>query len=428
MSDRFTVRRTPGERRQDPAVPWDTLPQEALVKVFSYLCDGDRLQASLACKAWHRVLGMARLWRLRSFCFRCQNDFHMRQVCYDGFFREHGQHLQQVILEFASPNRDVVRCFQAFVAKANECTALRLLTIKIVRALCLLLKRQPMLQEADFYFCQFTHNEGLQVLKAVTGDLRLKTRRNITTLSIREFFQRSTLDISLSTFTEVMGRFSALAYLRVDQHYLCDAVLDKLITGCAQTLRHLDIVMNTTVVHAIDSHTWSLAVQRCPSLTVTVRLHKTFTFEEYSRVLVASMPLTRVILWGRSVIGNTRFADVARFLGYVSDIFFHTIEVVDVKAYRFLKVGNDTEGYLEVDEAVEKLIETCVRLKRLLLCIPLMPETLDKLSRVLAARAQNEMKRLEVKVLDEKMSPEYIQERWPALRALSPHEIRFDDF
>ncbi|PVD24042.1 hypothetical protein C0Q70_14511 [Pomacea canaliculata] len=369
MSDRFTVRRTPGERRQDPAVPWDTLPQEALVKVFSYLCDGDRLQASLACKAWHRVLGMARLWRLRSFCFRCQNDFHMRQVCYDGFFREHGQHLQQVILEFASPNRDVVRCFQAFVAKANECTALRLLTIKvrllflpfeleqwsgyrtkIVRALCLLLKRQPMLQEADFYFCQFTHNEGLQVLKAVTGDLRLKTRRNITTLSIREFFQRSTLDISLSTFTEVMGRFSALAYLRVDQtffavqiagmtsglrgrssrsgpmnlphalsihnkqlhidkqfHYLCDAVLDKLITGCAQTLRHLDIVMNTTVVHAIDSHTWSLAVQRCPSLTVTVRLHKTFTFEEYSRVLVASMPLTRDFRCKSALVPITKF-------------------------------------------------------------------------------------------------------------------------
>ncbi|PVD21424.1 hypothetical protein C0Q70_19597 [Pomacea canaliculata] len=150
-----------------------------------------------------------------------------------------------------------------------------------------------MLQEADFYSCQFTHNEGLQVLKAVTGDLRLKTRRNITTMIIREFFERNT-DISLRTFTEVMGRFSALAFLRLDQHYLCDAVLDKLITGCAQTLRHLDIVLNTTVVHAIDSHTWSLAVQRCPSLTVTVRLHEAFTFEDYSRVLVASMPLTRL--------------------------------------------------------------------------------------------------------------------------------------
>ncbi|XP_025076317.1 uncharacterized protein LOC112553364 [Pomacea canaliculata] len=350
------------------------------------------------------------------------------------------------ILEFATPDSDAVQCFQAFVTTANECAALRLLTIKvrnlclafereewsgyrtkIVRALCLLLKWQPMLQEADFYSCQFTHNEGLQVLKAVTGDLRLKTRRNITTMIIREFFERNT-DISLRTFTEVMGRFSALAFLRLDQHYLCDAVLDKLITGCAQTLRHLDIVLNTTVVHAIDSHTWSLAVQRCPSLTVTVRLHEAFTFEDYSRVLVASMPLTRVILRGRSVVGDIIFTDAARFLRYVFDIFFKTIEVVGVKAYRLLKVDDDVEGYMEVDEAVMKLVETCVRLKRLLLSIPLVPETLDKLSRVPAARLQNEMKRLEVKVLGENMSADNIQERWPALRALSPRELRFDDF
>ncbi|PVD21425.1 hypothetical protein C0Q70_19598 [Pomacea canaliculata] len=92
MSARFM----PGERRQDPVVPWDTLPEEALVKVFSYLCDGDRLEASLACKAWHGVFRMACLWRRRRFCFRCKNDYQMRQVFYDGFFREHGQHLQHV--------------------------------------------------------------------------------------------------------------------------------------------------------------------------------------------------------------------------------------------------------------------------------------------------------------------------------------------
>ncbi|PVD37165.1 hypothetical protein C0Q70_04160 [Pomacea canaliculata] len=165
---------------------------------------------------------------------------------------------------------------------------------QIVQALCLLLKRQPMLQEADFFFCQFTHNEGLQVLKALTDDLPLMTRLNLINLNLEAFFQARTLDMSLSTFTEVMGRFTALACLRVDQHYLCEAVLDKLITGCAQTLRHLDIVMDATVVHAIDSHTWSLAVQRCPSLTVSVRLYDVYTFEEYSRVLVASMPLTRL--------------------------------------------------------------------------------------------------------------------------------------
>ncbi|PVD37164.1 hypothetical protein C0Q70_04159 [Pomacea canaliculata] len=294
MSARFTVRPTPEERPQDlPAVPWDALPQEALVNVFRYLCDVDRCQASLACKAWHTVFTMACLWRRRSFSFRSKNDLQMRQVCYDGFFREHGQHLQHVYLAFAKPDTAVVQCFKAFVTTANECAELRLRSIEMVRALCLLLIRQPMLQEADFFSCQFTHNEGLQVLKALTDDLPLMTRRDIITLKLEQFFEHRTLDINLSTFTEVMGRFTALAFLRVDQHYLCEAVLDKLITGCAQTLRHLDIVMNARVVHAIDSHTWSLAVQRFPSLTVTVRLYEEFTFEEYSRVLVESMPLTR---------------------------------------------------------------------------------------------------------------------------------------
>ncbi|PVD37161.1 hypothetical protein C0Q70_04156 [Pomacea canaliculata] len=322
----FTVRPTPEERRQDlPAVPWDALPQEALVNVFSYLKDGDRCQASLACKAWHRVFRMACLWRRRSFEFRGTD---MQQGCYDGFLREHGQHLQHVSLEFAEPDRAVVQCFKAFVATANECAELRLLcpvVAQMVQALCLLLKRQPMLQEAEFFFCEFTHNEGLRVLKALTDDLPLMTRRNIITLKLEAFFQRRTVNLSLRTFTEVMGRFTALAFLRVDQHYLCEAVLDKLITGCAQTLRHLDIVMNTTVVHAIDSHTWSLAVQRCPSLTVTVRLYDAYTFEEYSRVLVASMPLTRVVLWDMCGMCEITFADVARFLGYVSGIFFNTI-------------------------------------------------------------------------------------------------------
>ncbi|PVD37166.1 hypothetical protein C0Q70_04161 [Pomacea canaliculata] len=384
MGATFTVLPTPAEGRQDlPAVPWDALPQEALAKIFRYLQDWDRCQASLACKAWHRVFRMACLWRSRSFVFP---GSEMQQVCYDGFLREHGQHLQHVILDFEFQNNAALQCFKSFVTTANESAAF--LSIKMVRALCLLLKRQPMLQEADFCLCQFTHNEGLQVLKALTGDLRLKPRRNITTLSLREFFEAPTHYISLSTFTEVMGRFTALAFLRVDQHYLCEDVLDKLITGCAQTLRHLDIVMNARVVHAIDSHTWRLAVQRCPSLTVTVRLEIPYTFEEYSRVLVESMPLTRVFLWGRRWRGNIAFADVARFLGYVSDIFFNTIEEVCVYS--------EAEGYQEVDKTVEKLIETCVRLKRLSLCIPLKPETLDKLSRVVAARPQNEMKRLEV--------------------------------
>ncbi|PVD37163.1 hypothetical protein C0Q70_04158 [Pomacea canaliculata] len=59
-----------------------------------------------------------------------------------------------------------------------------------------------------------------------------------------------------------------------------------------------------------------------------------------------------------------------------------------------------------MDKTVVNLVETCVRLKRLFLSIPLKPETLDKLSRVVAARAQNEMKLLEVTVVDEEMSPE----------------------
>ncbi|XP_025082285.1 F-box only protein 39-like isoform X2 [Pomacea canaliculata] len=474
MGATFTVLPTPAEGRQDlPAVPWDALPQEALAKIFRYLQDWDRCQASLACKAWHRVFRMACLWRSRSFVFP---GSEMQQVCYDGFLREHGQHLQHVILDFEFQNNAALQCFksfvttanesaaflsikvrhlcfedlpkrwstyraksfQAFVARANKCAAFQSIKVrhlcfsylpnrwstyrpKMVRALCLLLKRQPMLQEADFCLCQFTHNEGLQVLKALTGDLRLKPRRNITTLSLREFFEAPTHYISLSTFTEVMGRFTALAFLRVDQHYLCEDVLDKLITGCAQTLRHLDIVMNARVVHAIDSHTWRLAVQRCPSLTVTVRLEIPYTFEEYSRVLVESMPLTRVFLWGRRWRGNIAFADVARFLGYVSDIFFNTIEEVCVYS--------EAEGYQEVDKTVEKLIETCVRLKRLSLCIPLKPETLDKLSRVVAARPQNEMKRLEVTVVvDEEMNTGYIQERWPSLHGLSFDELFIDDF
>ncbi|PVD37168.1 hypothetical protein C0Q70_04163 [Pomacea canaliculata] len=255
------------------------------------------------------------------------------------------------------------------------------LVAQIVQALCLLLKRQPMLQEADFYFCQFTHNEGLQVLKALTGDLRLMTRPNLINLNLEAFFQARTHYISLRTFTEVMGRFTSLAFLRVDQHYLCEAVLDKLITGCAQTLRHLDIVMDTTVVHAIDSHTWSLAVQRYPSLTVSVRLYDVYTLEEYSRVLVESMPLTRVSFWDMSWMRDITFADVARFLGYVSDIFFNTI-------------GEETLSF---------------------------PSSLY-------LRGSGKMKRLEVTVVDEDMSPEYIEERWPRLCALSFDDLLFDDF
>ncbi|PVD37162.1 hypothetical protein C0Q70_04157 [Pomacea canaliculata] len=437
MSARFTVRPTPEERPQDlPVVPWDALPQEALATVFSYLCDEDRLEASLACKAWHTVFRMACLWRRRSFEFR---GTKMQQGCYDGFLHEHGQHLQHMILEFDKPNTAVVQCFEAFVATTNKCAALRLLSIKVrllccpvvaqmVRALCSLLKRQPMLQEADFFFCEFTHNEGLQVLKALTGDLPLMTRRNIISLSIREFFEPRTLDISLKTFSEVMGRFPSLAFLYLDQHYLCEVVLDKLITGCAQTLRHLDIVMDTTVVHAIDSHTWSLAVQRCPSLTVTVRLEVNLLLEEYSRVLVESMPLTRVVLWDMSETCNLTFADVARFLGYVSDIFFNTIEEVCLKAETFLKVDDEAEGYLEMEKAVVNLMETCVPLKKLFLSIPLKPETLDKLSRVLASRLQNEMKRLEVIVVEEQISQGYIETRWPALRVLSHDEFLYDDY
>ncbi|XP_025082299.1 uncharacterized protein LOC112556981 [Pomacea canaliculata] len=386
---------------------------------------------------------MACLWRRRTFVFPGSKT---QQVCNDGFLREHGQHVQHVILEFEFQNNAALQCFQAFIDTANECAAFRSIKVrhlcfsylpkrwtayrpKMVQALCLLLKRQPMLQEADFYLCQFTHNEGLQVLKALTGDLRLMTRRNIITLKLEQFYDPQTLDISLRTFTEVMGRFSALACLCLDQHYLCEAVLDKLITGCAQTLRHLDIVMNTTVVHAIDSHTWSLAVQRCPSLTVSVRLYDVYTFEEYSRVLVESMPLTRVSFWNTSGIPDIRFSDVARFLRHVCDIFFNTIEVVGVSDNSCLTLGLKAEGYRKMCKAVVKLIETSLQLKRLYLCIPLMPGTLDKLSRVLAARAQNEMKRLEVTVVvDEEMNTKYIEQRWPRLRALSFDELLIDDF
>ncbi|XP_025082292.1 F-box only protein 39-like [Pomacea canaliculata] len=440
MGARLTIWPTPAEGRQD--VPWDALPQEALAKIFSYLCDGDRCQASLACKAWHTVFRMACLWRRRTFVFPGSKT---QQVCNDGFLREHGQHVQHVILEFEFQNKAALQCFQAFIDTANDCAAFRSIKVrhlcfsylpkrwtayrpKIVQALCLLLKRQPMLQEADFYFCQFTHNEGLQVLKALTGDLRLMTRPNLINLNLEAFFQARTHYISLRTFTEVMGRFTSLAFLRVDQHYLCEAVLDKLITGCAQTLRHLDIVMDTTVVHAIDSHTWSLAVQRYPSLTVSVRLYDVYTLEEYSRVLVESMPLTRVSFWDMSWMRDITFADVARFLGYVSDIFFNTIEVVGVSDNRCLTLGLEAEGYLEMEIALFNLIERCVPLNRLFLSMPLKPETLDKLSRVVAARAQNEMKRLEVTVVDEDMSPEYIEERWPRLCALSFDDLLFDDF
>ncbi|KAK7110080.1 hypothetical protein V1264_014013 [Littorina saxatilis] len=398
---------------------WQSLPPEILCRVFHHLLDKDRCAARLACSQWDQVFRMPQLWRERRFKFSGMDECEgLRAARYMATLGGHLRHLEMEIgMPVVHNARLISLSVETFLNTKPK--GLRLTTfacsgleffqtplyriarhrVRMVRALCAMLRRQKWLEHVGLACSQMGREDGARLLRALSFHCRPRSgktglvNRCLQSLELRDFFMEDVNVVELGAFKEEMGRFSALRHVGLNFTYLNDAVLAQLTDSASRTLETLSLGLDGShllyIAHMtynnliVTTGGWRAAGLRCPRLRVVVDMRGRFRLIDFQRVLIPGMPLACLSI--TSLIASLFFASedmlahIARLVEYLADRYSYTLTTFHLS-------WCDPSATWPHREALVDLVRSCTSLSCLSLTMKL---PLDTVTDVAAAASKH---------------------------------------
>lgn len=314
------------EMKKEVIPPWDVLPHVALLNVFRYLPERDRLRAQLACRRWYHVIrGSACLWRDRSFRFSGRDPKDLTHGPYrfaTHFVRVFGRYLRRLEFRLYSPiSSGVCKKFQkavkvALVNMTRKSTQHRLVELSL--PLLQLDRAQWMLYREDLcnvlarFFCQgrktveriylrgarASWDDGYKVLYALSYSAGHVVRE----LDIEDFFTSGRQPIhEIRQFRDCFINMRQLREINLNYSYVSDDLLTVLANNLDRDA--LEYFFIKVSVHEdrgqiVPGWAWQRLRDQCPGMRVEMLFQRVMTFSDHFRILSPEIPLARLTFDG----------------------------------------------------------------------------------------------------------------------------------
>jgi len=352
---------------------WDKLPLIVTSKVFGYLKNKDRFNASLVCKDWSEALYSANIWR-RIELWNSGIDYNrvektVKKMEKVGAWVKDLKINVWVVTSFSVVNMS--RIFDSL----HEARLTRVeLNIQKFQELSYIIDSQLLVKFSVsvnrfigtqtclpwFNASQFDVpvDLGLEILE----NLSQASGNSLQHLHITSFFPAKRLFPngvhSIPAFRSSMSRFTQLRSVKMQYDCLDEEILLGLARNCAGILQDISLQCKVTEpsIHTISSSTWRQVRRLCPNLRVSMSLlllqNNT---PDVARFLPQGMPLRALVFSGEQ-------RDVT---GLVQQLYHFTDSLEELGLYLHSELSEERQD--TISEEVVNVIICCRNLKRLIL-------------------------------------------------------------
>ena len=299
--------------------PWKNLPHVALVNVFKFLPEGDRLEAQFVCRRWYDLIrNTPSLWRVKYFKFSGRNTRDLTHSPYrfaTHFIKNFGRYIKKLEFRLYSPiSSSVCKKFQkSLKVSLNQLTKveckleeLSLPLLQLDRShwsqhreeMCNSLAKffrnsKGSLQRVYLRGARVDEDEGYNILYSLghhVGD-------TVDQLDIEDFYNCGRPVYAQSKFSSCFKNFNRLYELDINYSYISNKLLDTLSDSLQfDSLKYMYIKVSPHEERCqlIDRQSWRRLRDGCPKLKVKMMFLRVMTYSDHYRILSPEIPLSQV--------------------------------------------------------------------------------------------------------------------------------------
>ncbi|XP_041348757.1 F-box only protein 39-like [Gigantopelta aegis] len=348
---------------------WSCLPDTALVEIYLYLHDRDRVNMAKACKNWNKVFSYPCLWRTRyielgGYRAKLAGERALK------FADMHGAHVRYLFLSCNHPSSHTCKVIQMtvdnFLEKIHHATIVHFelerlnlnrfwkfenLKEKVVNSFVRFFSGQRNMVNFDMLAAHFTLTSGCRILEAVGS----ASGSTIKDLDIEDFFHSRLAMFQVKRFRNAFSKFTNLSNVSLNYNCLSDDIFESMVKHLAGKLKNINCKIYRTDphFHRISSFSWRKLKSVCPELSIDFWFEGIGMSSDTTRILVPGAPVRKLHMW-------TGYDDNADWqLGETIDhIAAHHKQIVVVS----MELDNNNEA---IDVNLVKLVTECKCLREL---------------------------------------------------------------
>jgi len=293
---------------------WDKISHIVISKVFGYLRNKDKFNASLVCKDWSDALNSSSIWR----------SVKLDITGYDGVNDEKtvkkaekvGEWVKEVEIMCGYTTEGIVddinRIFNSMDKAKLTKFVLNNLEVdtysglnqigldKLFASINRFIGTQTCLQWFEMLECHISVASGVELLE----NLSLVSCNTLEFLDISNFFRSSggVNEIhSVPAFRLLMARFTQLKFVSMNYHCLDDEILLALAKNCEGTLQEITVFFvddDEPSFNTISTSTWKEVRRQCPKLGIYMYQLISPGYANINCFFTRGMPLTKLFYCG----------------------------------------------------------------------------------------------------------------------------------
>ncbi|KAK3579530.1 hypothetical protein CHS0354_028360 [Potamilus streckersoni] len=338
---------------------WDNLPDIAIIEVYSYLPDNDRLSMSLACKNWRRLFETPVLWRCRKVIFKglVADEIARHEIT---FLRLFGRQLHKLSIGFTGLSfrtcRDLALAADTYLSHLMKRTDVHLDSIsfeelnlerfwpfvlsrnKLITALCRLLRKQRTLKTINMISTRLTLIEGCRVLEALG---RYSAGTTVEIIFLENVFRTSVIPYENIRYVNALNRFQAIRFLHINYKYLREDILRNLAKTLESKFEQLNIIIEGRLVgEVISSKAWKALHGKCPNLRIGIYIYTTALENDPLPTLVDGMKIQACYIFSWSDL-SSRKEELGKILRHVGGTYASSLGTWDASGVLAMALGDN---------------------------------------------------------------------------------------
>ncbi|XP_046544123.1 F-box/LRR-repeat protein 8-like isoform X2 [Haliotis rubra] len=334
-------------------IPWNTLPDHAIITILSYLSREDSARAGTTCTTWHRCYRSPQLWHTSTLNFQQPRDG--KSLLWLAQFAQNMRTVRVLLNQHETENRRNA-CEALDILSNAEGRQLMKLCIEFTGDNPLFLNGQDFVDALKALFDRHVDSTRWQLKHVQLSGLAVSYDTTVFDSLSENNPLLQFLDISNNVrickvppdcVERLVDRCRGLKHLALFHCSLTDQVLESLAQSDRVPLGYLGITCRweQAYIGDLSSEAWSNLTSKCPNLRVGLIFTETCPLHKISVIMKPELPVREL----RFEISNCIFKDE---VDLAARVYSKTLE----------KVVLQTEYY---EELGDNLINLCTRCKRL---------------------------------------------------------------
>ncbi|XP_076106265.1 uncharacterized protein LOC143074950 isoform X1 [Mytilus galloprovincialis] len=368
---------------------WCYLPDVALIEVYKYLDDSERVAAARVCKNWLRLFETPLLWRYRCVSFGGFDAMGTAErAC--RYIKRFGKHLRSLAIRFQGPTYRTVKVIsqatEVFLKKLAVIANMRLKEFtlyhanmenhwhfvasknRVVASLCRFLRRCRELEVLNLIAARVTLVDGCRILESLGRGAASKTLKF---LYMEDMFQTNVIPISISRYRNAMSKMKGLTYIYTNYNTVNGEILRHFARE--QKMKTFTLTIDCDINSwVIEPETWTYFKRQCPDTKVIFYIYASGFRHGIQHALPETVPMKEIDIIAWPAIVESRAEAQTRLCGlihHISNVYSDTLESFSLHL----------DKNQPVDDEILYFLGRCYRLKHLSLFCKMSVNTVEKI-------------------------------------------------